>query len=210
MSYVIARHGIPSMKFVNGVSQLVIPFVGADWQGQMGIGLMHPSGQVSDFKGFLVPHKIIRSWRAMKLLELVTNVDSTTLEVCLLMMQSYVHGDHRYTTDTVAEVVGGVKELEKVLDTFLSSTPPIAEFNMMATCFREKNIIVDGRELEAEVKAGRMKMTPDIEEIINETRERHRAHEPVGRKTHPTFSPESVHVLPKRGILRTIIALIQS
>lgn len=210
MSYVFALHGIPSMKNVNGVSQLVIPFVGADWQGQMGIGLMHGEGQVVAFEGFLAPRKIIRSWRAMKLLELVTNVNSTTPAVCLMMMQSYVHENHRHTTDTLAEGVGGVKELEKVLVFFLSSAPSIPEFNMMATCFREKNILVDGRELEAEVKAGRMQMTPDIEKIINETQERHRAHEPVGRRTHPTFSPETENIPPKRGILRTLIALIQS
>lgn len=180
MSVVIALQELESTKVVGGILRRVIPFVGADREGefaQMGVGLIIPEEQKTIIWGLLCPHVLIQSWRGMKILERIDYIDDGTLCACWTIARFDIHDSDKRYLNELAEQVGSADKLQTLRDEVLASVPTADELNAMITILREKNIEVDSWELEEEVKAGRIAMSPLIEVIARETEERKQAYE---------------------------------
>lgn len=179
MGAVIAAHGVQSEKVVDGQRRQVVPFVGTDREGefaQMGIGLVYPDGG-GTFWGCVVPHLLIQSWRGMKILERIERIGHGTLCGCWTIARRDVHTSDKRHLDELAEQVGGADKLQVLRDEVLASVPGADEINAMITSLREKGVDVDSWELEEEVKAGRIAMSPLIEMLVRETEERRQAYQ---------------------------------
>lgn len=213
MSFVIAMRGAQSEKIVGGIPRQVIPFVGADCEGeyaQMGVGIAYPDEQGGTIWGLIMPHALIQSWRGMRLLEQIGRIDQSTLCACWTVMQHNIHGGSRYYLDELAKQVGGVEKLETIRNELLASVPSIDELNDMITCFREKGVGVDSWELEAEVKAGRLAMTPLIEELIRETDECQQAYKRVEEDANKPLLIEERPDVTRQGFFGRIAAFFRS
>ncbi|MBI5787107.1 MAG: hypothetical protein HY446_00980 [Candidatus Niyogibacteria bacterium] len=198
MSLVIATRGVQSEKVVDGRRKQVIPFVGADCEGefaQMGVGLIFPGEQNGTVWGLVMPHPLIQSWRGMKILERIERIGHGTLCACWTIARRDVHDSDQRHLDELAEQVGGTDKLQALRDEVLASVPSADELNAMITKLREKGVDVDSWELEEEVKAGRIATSPLIETLARETEERRRAYK---RKEEEVNSP-----LPREGSLGT-------
>lgn len=179
MSVVIATRGVPSVKIVDGQRRHVVPFVGADREGefaQVGIGLIYPDGGGTIW-GCVMPHSLIQSWRGMKILERIERIDHGTLCGCWTIARRDVHTSDKRHLDELAEQVGGADKLQALRDEVLASVPSADELNAMITSLREKSVDVNSWELEEEVKAGRIAMSPLIEMLVRETEERRQEHQ---------------------------------
>lgn len=178
MSLVIATRGAQSEKVVDGQRRQVVPFVGADREGesaQMGIGLISPDGKGSTIWGLVAPHVLVQSWRAMKILEQIEVVGHGTLAACWYAASRSVHGSDKRYLDELAEQVGGTDRFRALREEVLASMPSADELNTMIMNLREKGVNVDSWELEEEVRAGRIAMSPLIETLAHETEARRQA-----------------------------------
>lgn len=196
MSLVIAIRGEPSEKIVDGERQKVIPFVGADREGefaQMGIGLIFPDKGNGSIWGLVMPHALIKSWRGMKLLEQVERIEHGTLCACWTIATRDIHDSDRRHLDDLAGQFGGLDELEKARETVLASVPSADEVESMIAALREKNVGVDSWDLTAEIKAGLITTSPLIETLIREEEERRVAY---AKKEEEVKKP----VLPEESI----------
>jgi hypothetical protein len=180
MSFVIAARGTQAEKVVDGQRVQVIPFVGADREGdsaQMGIGLIFHDEQKGTMWGLLIPHALIQSWRGMKILEHIERIDHGTLCACWTVARRDVHDSDKRHLEELAEQLGGTDKLQTLRDEVLASVPTADELNAMITNLREKGVDVDSWELEEEVKAGRIAASPLIETLSRETEEQRQAYQ---------------------------------
>ncbi|MFZ3044096.1 MAG: hypothetical protein WA058_03270 [Minisyncoccia bacterium] len=174
MSYVIAARGQQTVKIVGKETKKVIPFVGADNEGefaQMGVGLIFPDEARAIIWSLASPHNVIQSWRGMKILEKLGRVGHGTLCACWTVARHDLHESDRRYFDMLVEQVGSIEELSAIRDAALGSVPSPDELNDMIVNFREKGVYVGSREFEEEIKAGRIAMTPLIEVLIRERKE---------------------------------------
>ncbi len=179
MSLVIATRGAQSEKVVDGRRKQVVPFVGADREGefaQMGVGLIFPDEQKGTTWGLVMPHALIQSWRGMKILERIEHIGHGTLCACWTVARRDVHNSDKSHLDELAEQVGGADKLQALRDEVLASVPSAEELNAMITNLREKGVDVDSWELEEEVKAGRIATSSLIETLARETEDRRQAY----------------------------------
>lgn len=174
MSLVIAIRGEPSEKIVDGECQKVIPFVGADSEGefaQMGIGLIFPDKGNGSIWGHVVPHALIKSWRGMKLLEQVERIEHGTLCACWTISTRNIHDSDRRHLNDLASQFGGLDELEKAREAILASVPCADEIESMIMALREKNVRVDTWDLTAEIESGLITTSLLIETLVREEEE---------------------------------------
>lgn len=180
MGLVIAVKGSESEKVVDMRRRKVVPFVGADREGkfsQMGIGLIFPEEQQGTIWGLVMPHMLIQSWRGMKLLEQIEEIGHGTLCACYYAGSHKMHDSELRYLDELAVKVGGADKLQTLRDEVLASVPNTDELNAMITALREKGVDVGSWELEEEVRAGRLEMSPLIEELVRETEESRSAYQ---------------------------------
>ncbi|OHA88073.1 MAG: hypothetical protein A2653_02615 [Candidatus Zambryskibacteria bacterium RIFCSPHIGHO2_01_FULL_43_25] len=207
MNLVIAIRGAQSEKVVDGRRRQVVPFVGADSEGefaQMGIGLIFPDEQKGIIWGLAMPHKLIQSWRGMKILERIERIYYSTLYACWTMAQRDVHDGDKSDFYELAEQVGGSAKLQALRDEVLASVPSADELNAMITNLREKGVDVDSCELEEEVKAGRIATSPLIETLACETKERIQAYKREEEKVNKPPKP-----LAQQGFLGRVASLFR-
>jgi|GEM_PF-2917416 len=171
MSLVIAIRGEPSEKIVDGKLKSVVPFVGADREGefaQMGIGLLFPEEEKGTIWGLVMPHALIKSWRGMKLLEQVERVEHGTLCGCWTIATSDISDSDKHHLEELADQFGGMEGLEEARAKVLASVPGTEEIDTMINALREKDIGVDSWDLTAEVEACRIETSPAIEQLVVE------------------------------------------
>lgn len=179
MSLLIAIRGQEGKKVVDMRRRKVVPFVGADREGefaQMGVGLIFPDEQKGTIWGLATPHTLIQSWRGMKILERIEHVGHGTLCACWTVARRDVHDSDKRYLDELAEQVGGADKLQTLRDEVLASVPSVDELNTMIMNLHEKGVEVDSWELEEEVKAGRIATSPLIETLARKTEERRQAY----------------------------------
>ena len=176
MNAVIAIKGKESRKLVGSRRHRVIPFVGADRRGefaQLGLGLIFPDRKGRNiFWGLLLPHSLIQSWRGMKVLERVKRIDEFTLCACWYAGRREIHEMDRETVDGLAEQLGGIVKLETISEKVLASAPRPVELDAMIRNLRKQGVDVDSRELEEEIEAGRVAMSPRIKRLISASTKR--------------------------------------
>lgn len=179
MNMIIATRGTPSEKVIGGQRKLVVPFVGADREGelsQMGIGLTFLGEEKGTIWGLVMPHALIQSWRGMKILEKVETINNGTLCACWTIARRNIHDSDKYQLNKLSEAFGGDEKLQAILDEVFASVPSDEEINTMITILREKGVEVDSWELIEEVNAGRIAMSPLIEALARETEEKQQAY----------------------------------
>lgn len=191
----MAIRGSESEKVVDMRRKKVIPFVGADREGefaQMGVGLIFPDEQKQKgtIWGLLVPHALIQSWRGMKILERIERIDHGTLCACWTVARREVHDSDKRHLDELAEQLGSADKLQVLRDEVLASVPSTDELNTMIVNLREKGVDVDSWELEEEVKAGRITTSPLIETLARETEERRQAYKCEEKEVNNPLSRE--------------------
>lgn len=177
---VIAIRGAQCEKIVNGQRKQVVPFVGADREGefaQMGIGLIFPDEENGTIWGLLSPHVLIQSWRGMRILEKIETINHGTICACWTVARKNIHESDKRHLEELALQLGDDDKLQAFLDEVLVSVPSTDEINTMITNFRERGVDVDSWELDEEVKAGRISTSPLIEMLARETEERRRAYQ---------------------------------
>lgn len=179
MGVVIAMRGTESEKIVNGTLKKVVPFVGADREGefaQLGVGIIIPEEQRTITWGLFIPHSLVRSWRGMKILEQVESIDRETLCACW----SSARNKSKTSNDTSQDFLNQV----------LVAVPNTDELNTMIINLRDKGVSVDSWELEEEIRAGRIVMNPLIETLIREDEECRQAYQREEEEINKPLPPE--------------------
>ena len=175
MSLVIAMRGSRSEKFVDTKHRKVIPFVGANHEGEfakLGVGLIFPGERESTIWGSEGPCLLIQSWRGMRILERIEHTDYGTLRACWTVAGRKIPDSDECYRDELARQLGA-DELRALRREVLASLPSADELNVMVMNLREKDVDVDSREIEEEIKAGRIATSP-LEMPARETEERRR------------------------------------
>lgn len=136
MGMVRACTGQQSEKTIGSVLKSVTPFVGSDREGeisQLGIGLI--DGTSASFWGLLVPHLVIRSWRAMKILEQLQTIQADSLCACYYAARREIDDTNKNLIESLANLFGGINKFEAVRRTVLASAPSADELNEMLAIF---------------------------------------------------------------------------
>ncbi len=208
MPLIIAAYGAPLEVLVNGQRRPIKPFMGADREGefaQMGIGVIFRDaayeGKDVQFWGQVIPHKLIQSWRGMKILERITQFEARTLCACWMVAQHTVPETYRYLLEQLSEQVGGLEALQTLRDTVLASAPATDELNMMIAHLRDHGVEVDALELEEEMTTGQIEATPLIETLVRE--------EYARRAAYPRHEAEAPPKAPLT-VLENIIQFVES
>jgi len=171
---VVAIRGKPSTKIVNGQSRNVVPFVGADRAGkysQVGVGLIYPDDETWVVWGLAIPHSIIQSWRGMKILERLGEIEHGTLCGCWYAAKQNPHEVDVPFINSITELVGGTANLQELQRSVLVSAPSASEINSMITNLRNQEVDVCCSELKEEIESGRIETSPLIETVIREDEE---------------------------------------
>lgn len=172
---VVAAYGAESPKAVDGKIQRAIPFVGADHPGEFssfGIGVILPdSGNKGQIWGLAMPHMLIQSWRAMKLLEHVEVIENGTLCDTWYAGSREPHSSDQHRIDELATKVGEDKFRVLRAD-ILDQVPSPEELQDMLTYLKDNNVEVESWELRREVEAGRLATSPLIDELVEEDERR--------------------------------------
>lgn len=193
MSFVIAIQGVQSEKIVDGQAKQVIPFVGADREGefaQMGVGVLLPEEGKASIWGCVVPHLLIQSWRGMRILEKIGRIDRGTLCACWTVARRELHNDDDRYLDELADQAGEIDKFQALREETLASVPNADELQAMITILREKGVGVDSWELKAEVEAGRITMMPLIETLVREDEDRRLAYRRQEDEVKKSVPPE--------------------
>lgn len=166
---VIAIKGQESIKIVDGVMRRVVPFVGTDHGGELsslGVGyILSEDGNHGTIWGSVIPHAVIQSWRAMKILEQMPEIKSGTLCATWYAGERKVHeSNERYLDDLRAQV--GRRRFDETRETVLNQTPTTEELQGMLEIFRSNGVSISARELTEEIEAGNIEKTPLIDELI--------------------------------------------
>ena len=170
----IALRGVQSEKKFFQPTQ-AIPYVGADSGGeysQMGVGLeLFEDGLPKGywFWGLVIPHNLIQSWRAMKILERIDSVDKGTLCACWSVARGNLRESDLGYLDKLAVVHGyGFAAIRNEILNFVPSGDQLAA---MIAVFRENGVRIDATEFEEEMRTGRMVIDPLIEAVLKDHEE---------------------------------------
>lgn len=176
MSVIIAQ-GKARVKIVEGVSREVIPFVGADRQGLLasfGVGYRIVNQRGGTIWGLVMPHLLIQSWRAMKLLECIPVIDRGTLCGCWYAAGEKMHEGNRHYVDDLARQFEERLQVEKMRASVLKLLPSEAELSAMLICLRNHKIEVSVDEMSDLINRGQLLPHPLVDELIKEDEARRR------------------------------------
>lgn len=171
MKSVILAQGTRTTKLVDEKDQIAVPFFGTDRDGefsQMGVGITFPDLAQSLFWGLVIPHCLIQSWRAMKILEEMPEVYNDTLCACWYAAKKKPHsseGKYLHKLKNLLGTAGGVR-LALLRRKVLNSVPSDEELERMLALAEEKKVEFATWELEEEIKQGRLKESPRIKALI--------------------------------------------
>ena len=164
MSVVLFAEGARDDKTVLGETKPAAPIAflkesGIGGVGEMGVGLRYNDGSAALW-GLVMPHRVLTSYRGMRLAELVKEFEHGTLAACWHSGNRKVHpSEKRYVDEIEAKVGRAAREQ------ILSTLPE--DFEGFVERLGEKDVYVPGLELEEEVKAGVLKVTPRVQELLD-------------------------------------------
>ncbi|MGW8185548.1 MAG: hypothetical protein ACWGHO_05580 [Candidatus Moraniibacteriota bacterium] len=190
---VIAIQGEMSEKIVDGQKRKVIPFVGADSEGEfshMGIGLLYTEDRSSILWGLVIPHYLIQSWRGMKILEQIKEISHGTLTACWYAGKKNLNDSEKYYLDELATQFSSRKEFDAIRATIISSAPSPEEVESMILNFGEKDVDIESSELQKEVKAGLISTSTTINELIAETQRKREEYQRKEEVINKPLAPE--------------------
>lgn len=167
MSVIVAR-GNPSPKIVDGQVHEVVPYAGADREGDFasfGVGFYFADKGGGRMWGLTMPHMLIHAWRAMKLLERIPHIDLGTLSACWYATSKREDIEKKYL-DALGEQFISPDEFEAIRSEVAAMVPTYEEFDEMLTIVRDKNIDVSVQELTELIEQGKLPHHPIIDELI--------------------------------------------
>lgn len=198
MSIIVALKGQKSRKKIEGVERTATPFVGGKFNNsrldsEMGFGLLLPGKGGSYFYKLVIPHNLIQSWRAMKLLEEADDIYSGFYYACWNAFNTIPEPvkleDFQKDRDLLELKQSMGWQIEK-RDKILASVPTQAELESMIQILQDGGVKVDGWELNQEVKAKRLIPGPLAKKVIRNYKARERTRARWGRETKKPLPPE--------------------
>jgi len=192
---VIVASGSPSTKAVDGQECEVIPFAGADKEGEFssfGVGFLcvDLDGPGGSLWGLVMPHKLIQSWRAMKLLEHIQKIEHGTLCACWYAANERVHESDQRHIDRLMMQFDSPGRFEALRADILALVPTNDELEAMLTIVRDSNIDVSVYELTQLVKQGKLSPHPIIEELVQRDEARSREYKEREAFIEAALAPE--------------------
>lgn len=172
MTMNICLEGTQKIRLVqDGGFRLTQPFVGTTGTGKnacLGIALRTIDSNGKIFWGPLGYYKIIRVWRAMKVLDMLGHIGDTTMVACWSLFHPETRSalDEKYIKE-LREQFGGEAGLSKVYNSILTSFPSSEDLNVLLSGVRVSGIHIDTDELLSEMKKQKMNVdTPAIKDLI--------------------------------------------
>ena len=174
--HILIEKGIASQKTIRGEEKQVTPFVGADGEGsfsQLGVGVLVKDvadETTSLMWGLLLPHNLIQSWRAMKLVEGVPELAGDTLCQSWYSAQKQCHPSDVYHQFDLAERFSDQKSFDAIRDVVLKAVPNEEELSSMLSAVRDKNLYLsDLTEINQIINEGEY---PESKKILEEIAKR--------------------------------------
>lgn len=158
-------------KLVYGQEQQVIPFVGVDLSLRPLIpsfGLYYPDGSQAIYLQHSGPNQLVRSWRAMRLLERLPFVAGDTLMACWAVMVE--RPDRSVVAPYIQELeaqLGGYGPYVGAWAKAVIAIPSAGELQAMLQAVVDLNVEVDVRELVLLVQSGKLPPNPLINELAS-------------------------------------------
>ncbi len=180
---VLVAQGNPCTKVIDGQEHEVIPFAGTDREGEFasfGVGYQLSSEGSGSIWGLVMPHMLIQSWRAMKLLEHTPQINSGTLCACWYAASEHPHQSDQRHIDELAAEFGDRAAFDALRAGILAAVPASEELEAMLTIVRDRDIKVSVHELKGLVAEGKISPHPIIDELIAKQEAEsaaHKAHE---------------------------------
>lgn len=148
-----------------------IPYVGAQPNdGHKGIGIYFPELNSGQIWGIMGPIRLIRSWRAMKILQdLQLYRYDETLAYCWELAGEYKPTEHIPTArflERLATRVGGMEKLDELREKVFKQNPSVQELDSMIRKLQANNVEIAGWELKKELEAGRIPNTRLVTNLI--------------------------------------------
>jgi hypothetical protein len=190
---VVAIQGEMSEKVVDGQTRKVVPFVGADREGefsQMGVGLLFPENGSGTLWGLVMPHCLIQSWRGMKILEHIKEIGHGTLAGCWYAGKENLSDSDKRYLDELAVQFSSREEFDAIRAGALDAAPSSEEVESMIRNLREKGVDIDSWELEKEVEAGHIPSSATIDDLVAETQRKREAYQREEEEVNKPFSKE--------------------
>jgi hypothetical protein len=150
--------GTPQEMVVCGNCKEVTPFVGIDVPGQfskMGIGLRIEATGEHVYWGLVIPHHILATWRAMKLLETLDTADPEILAACIFAVRRPERAHEIPHVLRVSRQLGGIDAFENVRKQLLLSLPEPSSLERALMVLKAHEVPVDADEFH-ELPSGHM------------------------------------------------------
>lgn len=170
---VIVAFGEEGRKVVDGKIQRAIPFVGVEELGevsQMGVGILLPDAVTKGQFWGLITDKIIQSWRGMKILEHIEEIDNESLSAAWRAGGREDDPiDKIYSSDKLVGKLAskiGKEKFQTLRTKIHNQAPPADELQKMLTTLKDNQVDIDGLELQQEIEAGRVASTPLITQVL--------------------------------------------
>ncbi|OGK24837.1 hypothetical protein A3C25_03930 [Candidatus Roizmanbacteria bacterium RIFCSPHIGHO2_02_FULL_38_11] len=196
---IILATGERSEKLVLGHPALVIPFVGTDTGGfvsSLGVGAMYPQKRNLEIWGLILPHNLIQSYRAMRLLEGLPAIENDTLSACwsaatrdirpvdsprldelsrlfpdygqinLRAIITRIVRLHRRMKSNVGPIRS--KQFVQLQQKILNDTPTAQELERMIQVLTQAGVHLNVYEIYEEIEAGRVLNSDRLKELLIE------------------------------------------
>lgn len=174
--FVVIAEGRPSIKVVDNQEREVVPFTGTERGSGVtfGAGFYFANEGGGFISGVAAPRKLIRSWRAMKLIEQVPKIGYGTLFACWNAAQEWVHDSEKRYIDGLASQFSSPETFEAIRSDILNAVPTAEEFEQMLTIVRVENLRVFVKELTELIERDELPHHPIVDELVQEEEERWR------------------------------------
>jgi len=183
----IVYRGEKSTKVFYGKTCVVQPCVETDRGGkiaQFGVSIRVEGGGGALW-GLVMPHLLITSWRAMKLLEALDEIGNADLCHAYYTAGRDVHkSDQHYLDELLPRLPRGMRKR------VLKMVPP--DLDKILIQLYARSIDVSAWELQKEIELGLLQPTPFVTQLIHEAEERRRVY--MESREIPEKAPEE----PKR------------
>lgn len=196
-----------SSKIVNGNKTRTVAFFGSSGDSMfssVGVGFATIKDGKDPFQkenwssaeiwGLVVPHCIIQSWRAMKILQETPVVDRSTLCHCWYAGGWDNHKDDERRVDELAATWDSVEEFNTRRNAILEMLPSNEVLEQVITAFDEANIDYGVWELKEEIESGRLALTPFLEETFRRDELKREQYEALRKE-------EDLPVVPENSLL---------
>lgn len=167
---IILERGTPVRRVFEGKEFQLTPIMAVPWPSnaiQLGFGYL-PDGGTPYIWGVGDQHNLIQVWRAMKLLEVVPEIDDRTHRACWEATRRLAPDQavDRELIRYLQQLFESPQQFGEFLYSLMTQTPDPAKVQVMLEVLRPLGMYVSKAELEAELAAGALPRTLFIEDYL--------------------------------------------